>query len=100
MEITKRFKIANQWIEVELCDFVEDDGEQLFGLFSSVYCKIWVARQFKRNGAIVTLSEEQILNTFWHEVFHCFNYYWNNDLDESLAQTFSNFMREYQSTKE
>ena len=33
------------------------------------------------------------------ELFHAFNYYWNNEADEALAQTFANFMREFELTR-
>lgn len=52
------------------------------------------------DGEVIHLTEEQIKNSFWHEMFHAFNYYYNNNQDESLAQTFANFMREYELTKE
>lgn len=28
---------------------------------------------------------EQIKNSFWHEVFHAFNFYYNNRQDESFS---------------
>lgn len=52
------------------------------------------------DGETIYLTEEQIKNSFWHEMFHAFNYYYNNKQDESLAQTFANFMREYELTRE
>ena len=52
------------------------------------------------DGETIYLTEEQIKNSFWHEIFHAFNYYYNNKQDESLAQTFANFMREYELTRE
>lgn len=43
------------------------------------------------------MHEEQIKNSFWH----AFNYYYNNKQeDESLAQVFANFMREFELTRE
>ena len=39
---------------------------------------------------------EQIKNSFWH----AFNFYYSNRQDESLAQTFANFMCEYELTRE
>ena len=45
------------------------------------------------------LEEGQIENTFWHELFHVFNFYFNTEQDEALAQTFANFMCEYLATK-
>ncbi len=49
---------------------------------------------------VVSLTSEQIKNSFWHEVFHSFNFYWNNEADEGLAQTFANFMREFELTRQ
>lgn len=49
-------------------------------------------------GEVIHLTEEQIKNSFWHEVFHA--YYYCNKQDESLAQTFANFMREFELTQE
>lgn len=45
------------------------------------------------------MEEGQIENTFWHELFHVFNFYFNTEQDEALAQTFANFMCEYLATK-
>ena len=62
---------------------------------------IKVARKIKSDkGEEVSLTSEQIKNSFWHEVFHAFNFYWNNETDEALAQTFANFMREFELTKQ
>lgn len=69
--IPSKFRIANHYYNVELCQFI-DNGDS-FGIH---------------------LTEEQIKNSFWHEVFHAFQYYYCNKQDESLAQTFANFMRE------
>ena len=37
-------------------------------------------------------------NTCWHEIFHVFNYHMNNETDETIAQSFANFMREFESS--
>lgn len=59
---------------------------------------IRVALRMKCGENIVSLTREQIKNSFWHEVFHAF--YYNNRQDESLAQTFANFMCEFELTRE
>lgn len=61
-DIPSKVRIANHWYKVILCDFIDNgDGETIY------------------------LTEEQIKNSFWHEMFHAFNYYYNNKQDESLA---------------
>lgn len=49
---------------------------------------------------VISMETTQIKNSFWHEVFHAFNFYYNNRQDESLAQTFANFMCEFELTRE
>ena len=99
MKLPIKFKIANQTYNVLLVDHIDDSG---FGEFDSVKAEIRIAKRVKSayDGEYYDLSEEQILNSFWHEVFHCFNWHWNTDSDEGLAQSFANFMREYITSKE
>lgn len=96
--IPKKFKIANQEYTVKLVEYLDDS----FGEFDSIRAEIRIAKKAMSpyDDELCELSEEQILNSFWHEVFHCFNWHWNTDEDESLAQSFANFMREFESTKE
>lgn len=63
--IPKKFKIANQWYTVEIVDHLEDAD---FGDFDSVRAKIRLARKVYSLDEYVELSEEQICNSFWHEV--------------------------------
>ena len=101
MEIPKRFKIANHEYIIKVQEFVYDsNGDQIYGYHDPVKLEILIATKMRRNEEVISLSEEQIANTFWHEIFHVFNFFWDNGGDESLAQTFANFMREYDSTKQ
>lgn len=103
VELPKKFRIANQEYTVELCDFVEGNtqGEFWYGYHSDAELTIKVARKMRKdNGDEIQLTEEQIRNSFWHEVFHAFQFYYDNGQDEALAQTFANFMREYEITKQ
>ena len=96
--IPSKVRIANHWYKVILCDFI-DNGDT-FGSHCNLKLEIKVAECMKNDGETIYLTEEQIKNSFWHEMFHAFNYYYNNKQDESLAQTFANFMREYELTRE
>ena len=96
MEIPKRFKVANSDYTVDTVDKT-DDGS--YGWHSDVKRKIVVATTMEEDGEDVKLTEGQIENTFWHELFHCFQFYYCNEQDESLAQSFANFMCEYRATR-
>lgn len=97
--IPSKVRIANHWYKVILCDFI-DNGDT-FGSHCNLKLEIKVAECMKNDdGETIYLTEEQIKNSFWHEMFHAFNYYYNNKQDESLAQTFANFMREFELTQE
>lgn len=100
--IPRTCKIANHLYTIQLDEFVEDDnGDFIYGYHSDVELVIKIARKVKlEKGEIISLTDEQIKNSFWHELFHAFNFYWNNGADEALAQTFANFMREFELTKE
>lgn len=71
-DIPSKVRIANHWYKVTLCDFI-DDGD-IFGSHCNLTLEIKVAESF--------------------------NYYYNNKQDESLAQVFANFMREFELTRE
>ena len=96
--IPRIFRIANHSYSVEFKDFVEVEGEEVYGYHSNVELKIVLALKVHVEEGAIWLTSEQIKNTFWHEVFHSFNYYWNNEEDEDLAQVFANFMREFEIT--
>lgn len=94
-DIPSKVRIANHWYKVTLCDFI-DDGDT-FGSHCNLTLEIKVAECMKTDdGKVINLTEEQIKNSFWH----AFNYYYNNKQDESQAQVFANFMREFELTRE
>lgn len=96
MEAPKRFKVGNQWHTTEIHDKIGGIEDSVFGEYDCCRCVVKVAESIvDDNGETVNLQEEQIKNSFWHEVFHVFNYYWNNEQDEALAQSFANFMCEF-----
>lgn len=49
---------------------------------------------------VVTVSDEQMRNTFYHELFHAFQFYFNNEFNEAQAQVYANFMCEFIETTE
>ena len=92
--IPRKFTIANHTFKVNQYDDLYAEDDWVFGCF--VYKELEICIRVKDDGKI--LPEEIIRNTFYHELFHAFNYLWNTDVDESLAQSFANFMREFEST--
>lgn len=98
--IPSKFKIANQVIKVSQPEFIIEDGEYYFGWYDCAKNEIRVARKIKSREEVIDIEDEARKNTFWHEVFHCFNYFWNTETDECLAQSFSNFMCEFLATSD
>lgn len=100
--IPRSFSLANHIHSVIIEDVVyDDDNVSVYGIFSDAELLIRVARKIiLSNGKTILLNEEQVKNTWYHELFHAFNYYYNTETNEALAQTFANFMREYEITKQ
>ena len=98
MNLPKKFRVAGRTIKVTMVDLLNNGDD--YGSFSEIHREIKIARRIKEDNVIYNIQEEEILNTFWHEVFHSFQYYWNNKCDEDFAQVLSNFMCELEQTKE
>jgi hypothetical protein len=97
--IPKSFKIGGQDFEVRLYETLPD-GSGDFGLFSYVPPVISIATKAEGDeGELVDLTYSQVKNTFYHEMTHAFNYMWNMQTDELMAQCFANFMCEYMESK-
>ena len=94
--IPKQFNCAGFTIKVELEDHLNDNN---YGCFCDATNTIKLARtvdvgEFENLGK-VTLTEQQIQNTFYHELMHVWQFYFNNQYDEAQAQVFANFMSEF-----
>lgn len=94
--IPETFTLGCHTFKVQLYEELYDDNDPLFGQFDYDEQVIRI-KIFKHNGK--PLSKECILNTYYHELFHAFNYLWNTGGDESLASTFAMLMCEYETTK-
>ena len=100
-DIPDRFQVAGHPYQIVKKQFVKDDDDDaVFGLHDMISNKIFLAQEFPLGESSYKFKEHQKLNTFWHELFHAFNYYMNNDQDETLAQSFANFMCEFLKTAE
>lgn len=101
--IPESFNIAGgKTIEVKLLDTIEScsqKGHYLFGDFNDASSIIRIAKNVPVDGEDFIQTDEDMKRTFWHELFHVFQFYGGFEMDESLAQVFSNFMYEFQNTQ-
>lgn len=95
--IYKTFKIANQLIRTRIVDSLPDGA---YGKFYDAKNEIVLAKTIEIEDETVELSEAQLENTFYHEVIHVFQFYYNNEYDEAQAQVFANFICQMLETKE
>jgi hypothetical protein len=96
MNIPAKFKIAGFETEVVIVDNLQDN---LFGYYDCAQNKIYLAKNVKSeyNGN-VTLTLEQIENTFWHEYMHAVQFFLGLEFNEQQAQSIANFLFEFNKT--
>ena len=93
-----KFKIANQEITVVIEEILPNNN---CGYFCDATNMIKLERTLKtEHDGVVTVSDEQMRNTFYHELFHAFQFYFNNEFNEAQAQVYANFMCEFIETTE
>ena len=94
--IPSEFTLAGMNFTVEEKDSLKDeDGTCLYGQFDTNKCVIYLANTI--NGEQVTC--QSTLNSFYHELAHVLQYYYDNNLDESFAQSVGNLLMQYSQTK-
>jgi len=87
--IPKSFKIAGgKTINIKIVSHL-DDSE--FGNFNYTTNTISIAESV--NGT--KISEEDMERTYYHELIHVFQWFYNVEFDEAQAQVYSNFIYEY-----
>jgi hypothetical protein len=101
-QIPDRYVIGGQDYTVKVKETVQDeDGDGVFGLHDPITNTISIAKKFHlTNNFDHPLTRDQIINSFFHELFHSFNYMMNTEQDETIAQSFANFMCEFLKTAE
>lgn len=95
--IYKKFKIAGQWITTEVVDQLEGGD---YGNFNDAKNLILIAKNVEIDDELVKLTRLQMESTWYHEVFHAFQFYFNNEYSEAQAQVYSNFVTELLSSGE
>ena len=53
-----------------------------------------------KNGELTALSKRQMENTFYHELYHAFQFYSGKEYSEVECNIFANFMLEFNETKQ
>lgn len=93
MKIPEKFTINSQEITVELVDTLPD---QNFGEYCCITDKIKLATNVKDDdGTVIPLKEEQIENTFWHELLHAFQWHSKGDYSEEESNTYAGYLVEF-----
>lgn len=90
MVIPKEITIFKHTIKVRIVDILDDK----FGEFDPVKNEIKIAQYALLKDKEVALSEIQIHHTFWHEVFHVFQWFYEGEYNEGQSQTYAGFMLE------
>ena len=91
MFIPKQFTINDQVIRVEIVDKLEGSK---YGDYNDVKELIRISKTIEIDKEIINLSEDQILNTFFHEVFHAFQFHSKGEYSESEASSYAGMMVE------
>ena len=94
--IPKTFKIAGMDFVVKHPETVSNGDD--YGQYDDVNNTIDLAR--KIGDPLRTIKPKTKLNTFFHELIHTFQYYYNCKYDEAQAQVFANFLVEFFDTAE
>ena len=94
--LPEKFYCAGFTITVNVVDRIESNS---YGNFCDATNIINIAKTVKTEEGTIEVTKRQMLNTFWHEVIHVWQFYFNNQYDEAQAQVFANFMCEYESSK-
>lgn len=93
--VPKEFRIACHTIKISL----DDKGEE-FGWYDTLRNTIHINLQVEdEDHQLVPQSKEQLMNTYYHELMHVFQFFFNTDMDEAMAQSFANMICEYLETK-
>lgn len=95
--IPSEFELAGIKFKVkEVTSIVDDDKvTELYGEFDTNQNTISLASTIYGE----SITSQTKLNTFYHELAHVLQYYYNNGLDESFAQSVGNLLMQYMQSK-
>lgn len=96
--IPNEFTVAGgKKIIVNIVDSIGNGKD--FGEFNDATNIILIAKNVRVDDSWYQVSEEDMYRTYLHELFHVFQFYAGMELDEIIAQMFSNFEYEYEKSK-
>lgn len=96
IKIPKTFKFAGITFKVEIVHDIIIDGDSEYADFDTNTNTIRLAKTIDKD----YVTEQTMINSYYHELAHALQYYYNNELDESFAQCIGNFLMEYNQTIE
>ena len=91
MDIPKQFTINGQPIRVEILDKLENN---MYGDYNDAKELIRIAKTVEVDRETIELSKAQMLNTFYHEVTHAFQFHSKGVYDEAEASSYAGLMVE------
>lgn len=93
MKLPQKFTINSQEITIEIVDTLPNNN---FGQYGCITDNIKIATSVKDDeGNIVKLKDEQIFNTFWHELFHAFQFHSKGKYSEVESNVYAGFLVEF-----
>lgn len=95
MKIPNTFNCAGFTIKIKIVDYTETNG---YANFNDSTNTIKIAKFIKCDGKRIALTKQQQINSFFHELMHCWQFYSGKPFSEEEAQTTANFMQEYVET--
>lgn len=96
--IPDTFKIAGMEFVVQHPETINNGDD--YGEYDDVDNAVRLAKQIGDKNDLRDIKYQTRLNTFFHELIHTFQYYYNCKYDEAQAQTFANFLVEFFQTAE
>lgn len=93
MTFPKKFELGGQVITVRIEDI--DKAENRFGYYNSIKEEIVIFKHVNDDGSKVELSESQLMDSLFHEVFHSFQYHSKGDTFEEESATYASFMTQF-----
>lgn len=98
MKIPEFFECAGHLISVEMHNSLKDNQ---YGIFYDAPGVIKLAKTLNvEDYGEVKVNDLQLSNTFWHEFFHCCQFFAGEPYSEEKVQVYANFMCEFFKTKE
>lgn len=94
--IPRSFKFAGITFNVEIVHDICNNDESEYADFDTNTNTIRLARTIDKE----YVTEQTMINSYYHELAHALQYYYNNQLDETFAQCIGNFLMEYNQTVE